>query len=60
LLSICQFFAKGYKVLFEDEMSFIKDVNGQNLFKVEMKGEGFSLDLVEEEQVVASNSTNAT
>ena len=51
---------KGYKILFEDKMCLIKDVEGWNLFKVKMKGKAFSSNLMEEEQIAFAISKNTT
>lgn len=55
-MSVGQLLEKGYKVLFEDEMRLIKDAEVPELFKVEMKGTSFSLDLMEEEHVALPSS----
>ncbi|XP_068504344.1 uncharacterized protein [Phaseolus vulgaris] len=43
LLSVSQLLEKGYKVMFENKHCLIKDVDGRDLFKVEMKGKSFAL-----------------
>uniref|UniRef100_A0A151UHB3 Retrovirus-related Pol polyprotein from transposon TNT 1-94 n=1 Tax=Cajanus cajan TaxID=3821 RepID=A0A151UHB3_CAJCA len=58
LFSVGQLLEKGYKILLEDKMCLIKDVSGHDLFKVKMKGKSFSLDLMEEVQVVVSSTIN--
>ncbi|KAH9724151.1 hypothetical protein KPL70_007382 [Citrus sinensis] len=50
LLSVTQLLEKGYKVLFEDKNCMIKDAKDREVFKVQMKGKSFSLDLMKEEQ----------
>ena len=37
---------------FEDNYCLIKDASSQDLFKVKMRGKSFSLDPLEEEQIV--------
>ncbi|XP_068500447.1 uncharacterized protein [Phaseolus vulgaris] len=49
LLSVGQLLQKGFKVFFEDNHCLIKDTTGQDLFKVQMRGKSFSLDLFQEE-----------
>ena len=49
LLSVGQLLQKGFKVLFEDNHCLIKDATRQDLFKVQMRGKSFSLDLFQEE-----------
>jgi len=52
LLSVGQLIKRGFKVVFEDKYCLIKDATGQEIFKVKMKGKSFSLNPLEEEQVV--------
>ncbi|CAL5436624.1 unnamed protein product [Camellia sinensis] len=52
LLSVTQLLEKGYKVLFEDKNYVIKDSKGIEVFKVQMKGKSFALDLMKDEQAV--------
>jgi len=49
LLSVGRLLQKGFKVFFEDNHGLIKDATGQDLFKVQMRGKSFSLDLFQEE-----------
>ena len=49
---------KGFKVFFEDNHCLIKDATGQEMFKVQMRGKSFSLDLFQEEQTVFSTKKN--
>jgi len=42
---------RSFKVTFEDNFCFIRDVVGQNVFKVKIKGKSFALNLLEEKQV---------
>ncbi|KAH9780091.1 hypothetical protein KPL71_007943 [Citrus sinensis] len=50
LFSVTQLLEKGYKVLFEDKNCVIKDAKDREVFKVQMKGKSFALDLMKEEQ----------
>jgi len=54
LLSVGQLIDRGFKVVFEDKYFLIKDTTGQDIFKVKMKGKSFTLNPLEEEQVVFS------
>jgi len=49
LLSVGQLLQKGFQVFFEDNHCLIKDATGQDLFKVQMRGKSFSVDLFQEE-----------
>ncbi|KAL9439711.1 hypothetical protein AB3S75_025217 [Citrus x aurantiifolia] len=60
LLSVGQLLEKGYKVLFEDKNCTIKDVEGRELFKIQMKGKSFALNLIEEEQAAVHKEENCT
>ena len=60
LLSIGQLLEKGYKVMFENKHYLIKDVDGKDLFKVEMKGTSFALNPMEEEHIAFKSKENAT
>ena len=51
LLSVGQLLEKGYKVLFEDKSCMIKDSDNKELFRVQMKGKSFALNLIDEEQL---------
>ena len=42
---------KGYKVLFNNDYCLIKDANGSDLFKIEMKEKSFVLNPFEKEQI---------
>ncbi|KZV43091.1 hypothetical protein F511_04483 [Dorcoceras hygrometricum] len=46
LLSVGQLIEKGFKVVFEDRNCLIKDAEGQDTFKVKMKGKSFTLKIV--------------
>ncbi|XP_060211697.1 uncharacterized protein LOC132639253 [Lycium barbarum] len=50
LLSVGQLLENGFKLLFEINYCQIKDVEGNNLFKVMMKAKRFTLDPLENEQ----------
>ncbi|KAH9699455.1 hypothetical protein KPL71_024353 [Citrus sinensis] len=50
LLSVAQLIEKGNKVVFEDKVCLIKDVDGKDIFRVKMKGKSFVLNPLEEEQ----------
>ncbi|XP_074379364.1 retrovirus-related Pol polyprotein from transposon TNT 1-94 isoform X2 [Apium graveolens] len=50
LLSVSQLTEKGYKVLFDDNQCVIKDAKGVDIFKAQMKGKTFALDLTKLEQ----------
>ncbi|KAM7489733.1 hypothetical protein LguiB_027217 [Lonicera macranthoides] len=60
LLSVTQLLEKGYKVLFEDKHCVIKDTKGIEVFKVQMKGKSFALDLMKEEQAAVHKEDNNT
>ena len=49
LLSVGQLLDKGYKVLFENKKSLIRDASDKNLFNVKMKGKSFALNTMEKE-----------
>ena len=51
LLSVGQLLEKGYKVLFEDKSCMNKDSDNKELFRVQMKGKSFALNLIDEEQL---------
>jgi len=55
-----QFLEKGFKLYFEDKHCLIKEASGHDLFKVKMRGRSFSLNPLEEEQVVYSARENAS
>jgi hypothetical protein len=50
LLSVPQLLEKGYKVFFEDKICMIKDSEGKEVFKVQMKGKSFALNFMNNEQ----------
>ena len=60
LLSVTQLLEKGHKVLFEDKNCVIKDKKGIKVFKVQMKGKNFALDLMEKKQVVVHKENSNT
>ncbi|XP_068466419.1 uncharacterized protein [Phaseolus vulgaris] len=60
LLSVGQLLEKGYKVMFENKHCLIKDVDGSDLFKVEMKGKSFALNPMEEEHIAFKSKENVT
>ena len=60
LLSVGQLIEKGYKVMFEDKNCLIKDAVGQDIFKVIMKGKSFTLNPLEDEQIVFPIKENIT
>ena len=49
LLSVGQLLENGYKVLFEDKSCMNKDSDNKELFRVQMKGKSFALNLIDEE-----------
>ena len=51
---------QNYKVVFEDKSCLIKDVVGQDIFKVKMREKNFSLDPLEDEKIVFSIKENIT
>ena len=51
LLSVGQPLERGFKVIFEGNQCLIKDATDKEMFKVKMKGKGFSVDPLQEEQV---------
>ncbi|KAH9678563.1 hypothetical protein KPL71_025767 [Citrus sinensis] len=60
LLSVTQLLEKGYKVLFEDKNCVIKDAKDKEVFKVQMKGKSFALDLMKEEHASVHREDNIT
>ncbi|KAE8666818.1 hypothetical protein F3Y22_tig00112491pilonHSYRG00346 [Hibiscus syriacus] len=60
LLSVGQLLEIGYKVVFEDRMCSIKDSSGSDMFKVNMKGKSFSLNMMETEQAAMMSSVTTT
>ena len=54
LLSVGQLVEKGYKVLFNNGYCQIKNENGNDLFRIEMKEKSFILNPLEEEQIAFS------
>ena len=59
-LSVTQLLEKGYKVLLEDRNYVIKDAKNREVFKVQMKGKKFTLDLMKEEQAYVYREDNNT
>ncbi|KAH9665623.1 hypothetical protein KPL70_020385 [Citrus sinensis] len=51
---------KGYKMLFEDKNCVIKYAKDREVFKVQMKGKNFALDLMKEEQAVVYREDSNT
>ena len=51
LLSVGQLVEKVYKVLFNNSYCLIKNANGNDLFRIEMKEKSFILNPLEEEQI---------
>jgi len=49
LLSVGKLVEKGYKVLFENKICLIKNVEAKDILKVKMRGKNFALDPLEEE-----------
>ncbi|TXG70681.1 hypothetical protein EZV62_005616 [Acer yangbiense] len=60
LLSVGQLLEKGYKVLFEDNHCLITDAQGKEVFKVQMEGKSFALNLMEEEQIAVHKEDSNT
>ncbi|RVW82656.1 Retrovirus-related Pol polyprotein from transposon RE1 [Vitis vinifera] len=60
LLSVGQLVEKGFKVCFEDKNCIIKDTEGREVFNIKMKGKSFALNMLEDEQIVASQHENNT
>ena len=60
LLSVGQLLEKGYNVLFEDNHCMIVDAQGREVFIVQMKGKGFALDLMQEEQAAIHKEESNT
>ncbi|KAL8128314.1 hypothetical protein AgCh_015053 [Apium graveolens] len=60
LLSVGQLVEKGYKVLFEVKVCLIKDSLDKELFRVQMKGKSFALNLFDEEQLAMHKVENDT
>ncbi|RVW87522.1 Retrovirus-related Pol polyprotein from transposon RE1 [Vitis vinifera] len=60
LLSVGQLLEKGYKVLFDDNHCMIADAQGREVFIVQMKGKGFALDLMQEENVAIHKEESNT
>ena len=54
LLSVGQLVEKGYKVLFNNSYCLIKNANGNDLFRIEMKEKSFILNLLKEKQIAFS------
>nr|KYP64080.1 Retrovirus-related Pol polyprotein from transposon TNT 1-94 [Cajanus cajan] len=60
LLSVPQLLEKGYKVLFEDKNCMIKDSEGREVFKVQMAGKSFTLDLMKDELAAVHEEDTTT
>ena len=60
LLSVGQLLERGFRVIFESNHCLIKDSEGEDVFKVRMKGKSFALDPLEKEQAMFSATTNTT
>ena len=60
LLSVRQLIEKDYKVVFEDKSCLIKYVDGQDIFKVKMRGKSFALNPLEDEQIAFPIKENIT
>jgi len=60
LLSVGQLLEKVYKVMFENKHFLIKDVDGRDLFKVEMKGKSFALNPMLEEHMAFKSKESVT
>ncbi|KAJ8639362.1 hypothetical protein MRB53_016056 [Persea americana] len=60
LLSVGQLLEKGYKVLFEENHCLITDAQGREVFKVQMEGKSFALNLMEEEQAAVHKEDSTT
>ena len=50
--SVGQLMEKGYKLSFEDNACMIKDVKGNELFKIQMVGRSFALNFEEEHAIM--------
>ena len=59
-MSVTQLLEKGYKMLFEDKNCVIKYAKDREVFKVQMKGKSFALDLMKEEHVVVHREDSNT
>ena len=60
LLSVGQLIEKGYKVVFEDKSYLIKDLVGQDNFRVKMIGKSFALNPLEDKQIAFPIRENIT
>ena len=60
LLGDGQLIEKDYKVVFEDKSCLIKDVVGQDIFRVKMRGKSFTLNPLEKEQIAFPIKENIT
>ena len=60
LLSVTQLLEKGHNVLFKGKNCVIKDAKGRKVFKVQMKGKSFALDLKKEEYAAVHKKENNT
>lgn len=59
-MSVGQLIEKGYKVLFENQSCLIKDADAKDTFRVIVKGKSFSLNPLEQEQIVFPIKENVT
>ena len=59
LLSVFQLLNRGYKVLFKDKSCLIKDIEGIEVFNIQIKGKSFVLDFKEEHNVVHKEVNNS-
>ena len=57
LLSVGQLIEKGFKVIFENKHSLIKDVNDKKIFNIKMRGQSFSFDHYATNALNNANST---
>ena len=60
LLSVGQLLENGYMVLFEDINSLIIDAQDKEVFKVQIKGKIFTLNMLEDEQVAVHKENSNT
>ena len=51
---------QNYKVVFEDKSCLIKYADGQDIFKVKMRGKSFTLNPLEDEQIAFPIKENIT
>ena len=60
LLSVGQLLENGYMVLFEEINSLIIDAQDREVFKVQMKGKIFTLNMLEDEQAAVHKENSNT